>query len=154
MAKLIKPDGTQQNVQPANGTEFTLQEMQSFVGGHIEAVPFTRELVMYVHDEGALIPLPLNLKATQLLQAARPERKHTTIYGNALIASLVETGDEDNTLHVQTTPTEAACTECGKAPALEWNLYGMTGILCRDCLGKEVDAINLALRADAEQGEG
>ena len=146
MAQLIKPDGTEQEVKPKNGVEFTLDELRAYVEGHIEAIPYTSSHAMYVHDESALIPLPYNAKASQLLKEKQPNRVHTDVYGNALIASLQETGDEDNTLHVQATPINAACTECGKSPALEWNMYGMTGILCQECLAREVDNANLALQ--------
>jgi Domain of unknown function (DUF3846) len=142
MARWIKADGTVQEVHPMNDTEFSLQEMRDFVGGHLEAVKLTSQEVMYVNEEGIRLQLPINTTATEVMHQHRPDRAHEPIYGDVLIASLVETGDEDNTLHVQTTPTNAACTECGHSPALEWNLYGMTGILCRDCLAKEVDNVN------------
>lgn len=152
MARLIKPDGTEQEVKPQNGVEFTLDELRACVEGHIEAVPYTSSHVMYVHDESALIPLPYNAKASQLLKEKQPNRVHADVYGNALIASLQETGDESNVLHVQTTPVNAACTECGKSPSLQWNLYGMTGILCKDCLGKEIANINAVLQSEQEKG--
>ena len=38
MAEIIKTDGMRQPVQPANGTDFTLEEMQAIVGGDIELV--------------------------------------------------------------------------------------------------------------------
>lgn len=154
MARWIKADGTVKEIQPANKVEFTLDEMRACVGGHIEAVKLTSQEVMYVNDEGVLQQLPINTIATEVFHQHRPERSHEPICGDVLIASLVETGDEDNTLHVQATPTNAACEECGKSPSLQWNLYGMTGILCQDCLGREVDIINLALKADPEQKEG
>ena len=36
MTEIIKTDGTRQPVQPANGSVFTLEEMQAIVGGYIE----------------------------------------------------------------------------------------------------------------------
>ena len=38
MTEIIKTDGTRQPVQPANGSDFTLKEMQAIVGGYIELV--------------------------------------------------------------------------------------------------------------------
>ena len=38
MTEIIKTDGTRQPVQPANGSDFTLEEMQAIVGGYIELV--------------------------------------------------------------------------------------------------------------------
>src|SRR6266571_2955281 len=115
MAKWIKATGQELDVSPENGTEFTIEEMREYVDGYFEALPYTNNLIMYVHEEGALIGLPYNAKASQLLKEKQPNRMHTGVYGNALIASLVETGDEDNMLHVQTTPVNAACSECGKS---------------------------------------
>jgi hypothetical protein len=93
VALWIKVDGTEQEIQPQNGRAFTLPEMQACVGGYIEAVPFVDKLIMYINEDG--LHLPHNLKATQLLRQQRPEHKHTVIYGDVLIASLVETGDEE-----------------------------------------------------------
>jgi hypothetical protein len=146
MARWIKADGTVKEIQPANKTEFSLDEMRACVGGHIEAVKLTSQEVMYVNDEGVLQQLPINTTATEVLHQHRPDRAHEPICGDVLIASLVETGDEDPNLHIQTTPIDAACTECGKSPAIEWNMYGMTGILCQECLAKEVGNANLALQ--------
>lgn len=38
MATLLKTTGETREVQPADGVEFTLQELQGYVGGLIEAV--------------------------------------------------------------------------------------------------------------------
>lgn len=146
MARHIKANGTVKKVQPANGTEFSVDELKDFVGGYFEAIKLTSHDVMYLHEDGVGLQLPINAIATEVLHQHKPERAHNPICGDVIIASLQETGDEDNTLHVQTTPTNAACTECGKSPALEWNLYGMTGILCRDCLAKEVDNVNHTIK--------
>ena len=92
MARWIKTDGTEQIVRPAHGV-FTLEEMKSYIGGgHLEAVRFTRTEVMYVDDEGVLKNLPLNERASQEVSQARG--RPIPICGDALIASLRETGDE------------------------------------------------------------
>jgi hypothetical protein len=67
MALHIKANGTETVVHPTNGVEFSLEELQNFVGGYIELV-FTKEnKEMYVNEEGLLKNLPLNDKATYLL---------------------------------------------------------------------------------------
>ena len=38
MTQIIRTDGTRQEICPANGTDFTLKEMQAIVGGNIELV--------------------------------------------------------------------------------------------------------------------
>ena len=124
--------------------------MRACVGGHLQALKLTSQEVMYVNEDFIRLQLPINTTATEVLHQHRPDRAHEPICGDVLIASLVETGDEDNTLHVHVTPTEAACTECGKSPSLQWNMYGMTGILCRDCLGRDIGDINQVLQSPQE----
>lgn len=56
MAKWIKTNGLIENVKPANGTDFSLEELQGFVNGYVEIVRFPNkhDLIMIVDDEGAL----------------------------------------------------------------------------------------------------
>ena len=69
MAKLIKVDGSDQEVHPADGKAFTLEELQGFVGGYIERLQVGfRE--MYLNEEGKLHKLPLNRRATDLARMA------------------------------------------------------------------------------------
>ena len=51
MAEIIKTNGTRQSVQPANGTDFTLKEMQAIVGGDIEFVFLNETEIMVVNEE-------------------------------------------------------------------------------------------------------
>jgi hypothetical protein len=46
----------------------TLKEMQEVVGGYIEFLYLKNNLVMIVNEEGKIIGLPYNPKATQLVQ--------------------------------------------------------------------------------------
>ena len=48
-----------EEVKPADGKKFTLEELQKFVGGYIEAVPYANP-VAYCNEEGRLNNLPLN----------------------------------------------------------------------------------------------
>lgn len=70
MAILIKVDGTRKEVQPRNGTDFSLEELQDFVDGYIEHVslprPFKGNTEMWLNEEGKLIGLPRNEFATIL----------------------------------------------------------------------------------------
>lgn len=43
------------------------------------------------------------------------------------------------------------CEECGKTPALEYNLVGITGVLCDSCLNKEVEKVNDALEKTSKE---
>ena len=65
-AKLIRVDGTIDPVVPKNGEDFTLEELQAFVGGCIEIVhpPSQAGAILVVNEEGRLRGLPLNGIAT------------------------------------------------------------------------------------------
>jgi uncharacterized protein DUF3846 len=84
MAKLIQPDGTTQHVSPTSGGKFTLEELQGFVAGYIQIVPMVprQTFDMLVNEEGLLLDLPLNAKASILAGQA--------IAGNALCLSREE----------------------------------------------------------------
>lgn len=75
-------DGKGQFVKPSNGTDFSLEELQKFVGGYIEVVRLHDNRIMVVNEEGKCRNLPINIAATQLL---RLTGRHDTIIGNALI---------------------------------------------------------------------
>lgn len=55
-------------VEPANGKDFSLEELQEFVGGHIEIVFFDDKTCMVCNEEGKLNGLPINLAATAIYQ--------------------------------------------------------------------------------------
>lgn len=66
MAKIIKSDGTERNVEPRNGGDFSLSEMQRIVGGFIEIVTLKDGQLMVVNEEGMLLEMPYNQKASEL----------------------------------------------------------------------------------------
>jgi hypothetical protein len=69
MAKLIKADGTESTVEPRRKKKFTLEELQKFVGGYIEALVIPRTPdgdLMIVNEEGKLKHLPVNVAASGL----------------------------------------------------------------------------------------
>lgn len=77
MAQLIKTDGTVQEVTPANGKGFTLEELQGFVGGYIEPVRLGPGKTMLVNEEGLGMELAYNSVASEL--AGQP------LVGNAVV---------------------------------------------------------------------
>ena len=79
MTEIIKTDGTRQPVQPANGSDFTLEEMQAIVGGY-------GSTTMVVNEEGKLIPLSLNLEASRIFRAHHPASKDF-IVGDVLVCN-------------------------------------------------------------------
>lgn len=69
-AKLISPDGTVRVVTPANGTDFSLEELQEFVGGDFQIIspPSATGAIIVCNEEGKLMGLPRNEIATQMWQ--------------------------------------------------------------------------------------
>ena len=95
MATLIKAHGREQNVTPANGEKFTLEEMQGYVGGYIEIIGLPDGSQLILNEEGKLKGLEPNLKASLL---ARKAGIHPSDYvvGDVLIASRTEAGFDDD----------------------------------------------------------
>ena len=72
MAEIIKTNGTRQSVQPANGTDFTLKEMQAIVGGDIELVFLNETEIMVVNEEGKINDLAYNSATTRIFKENHP----------------------------------------------------------------------------------
>jgi hypothetical protein len=90
MGQIIRPNGSREQITPADGKEFSLKEMQEVVGGYIELVTLVPgELFMFVNEDGHALGLPLNLKATHLYHRAggRPEYP---VLGTVLVTSSKE----------------------------------------------------------------
>lgn len=82
MATLYKTDGTISTVKPNNGRDFSLEELQKFVGGYIEIV-YLDDSLMVVNEEGKLMGLELNRAATNLYRHYIGVDDH--IVGDALV---------------------------------------------------------------------
>ncbi len=68
MCKLIMVTGEEREVQPADGKEWQLGELQKLVGGFIETFPTSDpDKVMVLHEEGKLQPqVIVNFKANTI----------------------------------------------------------------------------------------
>lgn len=86
MAKIIKTDGTCQPVQPANGTDFTLEEMQTIVGGAIELVYLNDTEIMVVNEDGKMNNLDDNHTATLIFKENYPDTDDY-IVGDVLVCN-------------------------------------------------------------------
>lgn len=82
-ATLIKTDGTETPLIPANGTDFTLAELQAAVGGYIEVVNLPNDRILIVNEEGNFEGLPTNDVATM---------RYLEIYSgpNGIVGNVVE----------------------------------------------------------------
>lgn len=88
MGQLIKSSGEVTEVKPANGTNFSLEELQQMVGGWIEAF-WVEDKRWIVNEEGLLLDLPENLTATQTLEDACGKAVQTLV-GNVVILDASE----------------------------------------------------------------
>jgi len=88
MATLYRADGTIETIQPANGINFSLGELQTLVGGYIEIVR-TKDGQFLVCDENGKVseqPKHINLLATHMYRYGA----HDPIVGDALVGTLLE----------------------------------------------------------------
>ena len=69
MAKIYKTNGTVVEVNPKNGKDFKLEELQAIVGGYIEVLPINNKEVLVCDEEGKLKGYPLNIAATDIVQS-------------------------------------------------------------------------------------
>lgn len=77
-AYTLEPNGTKTPVAPANGKDFTLEEMQKHIGGgYVEPLYLDRNTVMMCDEDG----LPKRLEANQ----AASELAGTLIVGKVLV---------------------------------------------------------------------
>lgn len=66
MARWIKATGEDEIVNPKNGNDFKLKELQGYVDGLIEIVYLSNELIMVVNEEGLIDGYPLNPLASEI----------------------------------------------------------------------------------------
>lgn len=70
MGKIYKTDGTITATEPKNGTDYSLEELQSIVGGFIEVLYLNDDEIMVLNEEGKILGLDLNDNATELISEA------------------------------------------------------------------------------------
>lgn len=68
MAKIYKANGEIIDIEPKNGKDFKCKELNEIVGGHFELVNLLFDRFMVVNEEGKLMGLPINEKATTIFQ--------------------------------------------------------------------------------------
>ena len=79
---LYTTDGERRKVTPSNGTDFSLEELQGFVGGHIEIIRLGDNRLVIVNEEGKILGLPKNTTVTKIILSTG---RQDIIVGNVLI---------------------------------------------------------------------
>lgn len=74
MSTLIKTDGSKLEIQPQNGLDFQLDELQKFVDGYIEIINLHNGDILVINDNGKDV-LDSNETATEIAH------KHNAILG-------------------------------------------------------------------------
>ena len=54
MAQIIKSNGETKTVEPKNGTDFKLEELQAIVGGYVQIAYLRDDEIMVMDEEGRL----------------------------------------------------------------------------------------------------
>ena len=90
MSKLIKVDGTVQDVLPQNGTDYKLDELKKFVDGYIEIVNLSDGYIMVFNKNGAFTKKQPNMPATITALIYHAIRTDRTIFGDVLICKKEE----------------------------------------------------------------
>lgn len=85
-AKIYKQSGRVARVFPQNGTDFTLRELQSIVGGYIELVRLGNDNVMVINEEAkGMMGTVINVSATRIAREHQAIWVHDCIVGDALV---------------------------------------------------------------------
>ncbi len=83
---LITPEASVTEFVPANGRDFTLEELQKGVEGYIEIIDLTDKTIMVVNEDGKGRLYP-NMMATVIAKGCRAIFPHDYIAGNAVLCA-------------------------------------------------------------------
>ena len=83
---LITPEASVTEFVPANGRDFTLEELQKGVEGCIEIIDLTDKSIMVVNEDGKGRLYP-NMMATVIAKGCRAIFPHDYIAGNAMLCA-------------------------------------------------------------------
>jgi hypothetical protein len=81
MAMLLRADGSAEMLQPPNGVNWNIVELQTLVGGFIEVRGTIDGKFLVIDDEGKLKRKPLNIAATRVYLYGRSD----VIVGDAVL---------------------------------------------------------------------
>lgn len=81
---LITPEASVTELVPANGRDFTLEELQESVGGCIEIIDLTEKTILVVNEDGKGRLYP-NMMATVIAKGCRAILPRDYIAGNVVM---------------------------------------------------------------------
>ena len=84
-ASLIRTDGCGELIMPENEKNFSLEEIQKYVGGYIEIIYLEGDMIMVVNEEGKVMGMDINPIATFIAHENNAIRPHDCIVGDAVI---------------------------------------------------------------------
>lgn len=90
MAQIIKWEGTVTDVQPKNGTDFSLGELKEAVNGYIEILRTNDGRLLVCNEDGKLLRLDYNPVATILAHRLGIIAPANYIVGNVLVCNVNE----------------------------------------------------------------
>lgn len=93
MAQLISIDGTVTKVAPKNGEAFSLEELQTMVGGYIEFLRLEDGRMMCLNEEGKLKGMVMNAAASGVAYGVLLPGDF--VVGPAVVMTAVEAGDPE-----------------------------------------------------------
>lgn len=98
MAKVIESNGAEYDVEPNNGTDFTLEELKGFIrceekcvepSDTVELIPLPGDRYMVVNEDGRALGLDRNEKAEEIWAKEFPRDQYVggdgIIVGNVLV---------------------------------------------------------------------
>lgn len=83
MAKIYKVNGEILDIEPKNGSDFSLEELQGIVHGYIEVLHLNDNEIMVLNEEGKCKNLGINIMATSLILCAG--YRYDFIVGDVLV---------------------------------------------------------------------
>jgi len=89
MATIYKADGSTVLIEPKI-KYFSLKELQDIVGGYIEMLYLKNDEVMVLNEEGKILEMPVNVRATDIANMNRVISAFDIIVGDVLVCKSEE----------------------------------------------------------------
>jgi len=91
-AVFIDTNGNREMVYPSQKNTFSINELQSYVGGLVQIVPLGKGRNLICHEEGKIIGLPKNNSATEIWNDHYPVEKYPINNDKLVVGNVLITG--------------------------------------------------------------